>query len=44
MELHLKDKAAVIIGGSIEIGLAIAEGLANEGTHLLLCSKSKPTN
>jgi 3-oxoacyl-[acyl-carrier protein] reductase len=39
MELHLKDKVAVITGGSIGIGLAIAEGLANEGTHLLLVAR-----
>src|ERR1700675_15031 len=39
MELHLKDKVAVITGGSIGWGLAIAEGLANEGTHLLLVAR-----
>jgi 3-oxoacyl-[acyl-carrier protein] reductase len=39
MELHLKDKVAVITGGSIGIGLAIAEGLANEGTNLLLVAR-----
>ena len=39
MELHLKDKVAGITGGSIGIGLAIAEGLANEGTNLLLVAR-----
>ena len=39
MELHLKDKVAVITGGSIGIGLAIAEGLAKEGTNLLLVAR-----
>src|SRR5580704_164574 len=39
MELHLKDKVAVITGGSIGIGLAIAEGLGNEGTNLLLVAR-----
>src|ERR1700722_18667788 len=36
MELHLKDKVAVISGGSIGIGLGVAEGLAKEGTDLLV--------
>jgi hypothetical protein len=39
IKLHLKDKVAVISGGSIGIGLAIAEGLANEGTNLLLVAR-----
>jgi 3-oxoacyl-[acyl-carrier protein] reductase len=39
MELHLKDKVAVITGGSIGVGLAIAEGLANEGSNLLLVAR-----
>jgi NAD(P)-dependent dehydrogenase (short-subunit alcohol dehydrogenase family) len=39
MDLGLKDKVAVITGGSIGIGLAIAEGLAQEGVHLLLCAR-----
>jgi len=36
MNLGLKSKAAVITGGSVGIGLAVAEGLAAEGAHLLL--------
>jgi NAD(P)-dependent dehydrogenase (short-subunit alcohol dehydrogenase family) len=39
MDLELKDKVAVISGGSIGIGLAIAEGLAKEGVHLALCAR-----
>ena len=36
MDLELKDKVAVITGGSVGIGLAVAEGLAAEGVHLVL--------
>ena len=39
MDLGLKDKVAVITGGSIGIGLAIAEGLAAEGVHLVLAAR-----
>jgi NAD(P)-dependent dehydrogenase (short-subunit alcohol dehydrogenase family) len=39
MELGLKGKAAVITGGSVGIGLAIAEGLAAEGVDLLLAAR-----
>ena len=39
MDLQLKDKVAVITGGSIGIGLAIAEGLAAEGVHLVLAAR-----
>jgi NAD(P)-dependent dehydrogenase (short-subunit alcohol dehydrogenase family) len=39
MELGLKDKVAVITGGSVGIGLAIAEGLAAEGAHLVLAAR-----
>ncbi len=41
MELELKDKVAVITGGSKGIGLAIAEGLAKEGVHLALCARDE---
>jgi NAD(P)-dependent dehydrogenase (short-subunit alcohol dehydrogenase family) len=39
MDLGLKDKVAVITGGSVGIGLAIAKGLAAEGVHLALCAR-----
>jgi NAD(P)-dependent dehydrogenase (short-subunit alcohol dehydrogenase family) len=39
MELELKNKVAVITGGSNGIGLAIAKGLAKEGVHLALCAR-----
>lgn len=41
MDLGLKDKIAVISGGSVGIGLAIAEGLAQEGVHLALCARNE---
>lgn len=40
MDLQLKDKVAVISGGSIGIGLAIAKALAEEGVHLALCARN----
>src|ERR1700731_1045514 len=39
MDLELKDKVAVITGGSVGIGLAVAEGLAAEGVHLVLAAR-----
>jgi NAD(P)-dependent dehydrogenase (short-subunit alcohol dehydrogenase family) len=39
MDLDLKDKIAVITGGSQGIGLAVAQGLAAEGVHIALCSR-----
>ena len=41
MDLELKDKVAVITGGSVGIGLAVAEGLAQEGVHLALCARNE---
>jgi NAD(P)-dependent dehydrogenase (short-subunit alcohol dehydrogenase family) len=41
MDLELKDKVAVITGGSVGIGLAVAHGLAKEGAHVLLCARDE---
>src|SRR5215207_4333258 len=41
MDLELKDKVAAVTGGSLGIGLAIAEGLAKEGVHLALCARNE---
>ncbi len=41
MDLGLKDKVAVITGGSVGIGLAVAQALAQEGVHLALCARSE---
>ena len=39
MDLGLKDKVAMITGGSIGIGLAVAQALAREGVQLVLCAR-----
>jgi NADP-dependent 3-hydroxy acid dehydrogenase YdfG len=39
MDLELKNKVAVITGGSVGIGLAVAEGLAAEGVNLVLAAR-----
>jgi NAD(P)-dependent dehydrogenase (short-subunit alcohol dehydrogenase family) len=41
VDLELKDKVAVITGGSVGIGLAVARALASEGVHLLLCARDE---
>ncbi|KQV80042.1 SDR family oxidoreductase [Rhizobium sp. Root1220] len=39
MDLGLRGKCAVITGGSVGIGLAIAEGLAKEGADVVLAAR-----
>jgi 3-oxoacyl-[acyl-carrier protein] reductase len=39
MDLGLKGKVAVITGGSVGIGLAVAQGLAAEGVDVLLAAR-----
>ena len=39
MDLGLRGKVAVITGGSVGIGLAVAEGLAAEGAHVVLAAR-----
>ncbi|HEV7283487.1 MAG TPA: SDR family NAD(P)-dependent oxidoreductase, partial [Kaistia sp.] len=39
MDLGLRDKVAVITGGSIGIGLAVAKGFAAEGAHVVIAAR-----
>jgi 3-oxoacyl-[acyl-carrier protein] reductase len=41
MDLGLKDKVAVVTGGSAGIGLAAAQGLAKEGVHVVVCARDE---
>jgi NAD(P)-dependent dehydrogenase (short-subunit alcohol dehydrogenase family) len=41
VDLGLKNKVAVITGGSQGIGLAVAEGLAQEGVNIALCARNE---
>src|ERR1700729_2477451 len=40
MDLGLEDKVAVITGGSVGIGLAVAKGLADEGARVVIAARS----
>ncbi len=41
MDLQLRDKVAVITGGSVGIGLAVANALAEEGVNLVLAARNE---
>ncbi len=41
MDMGLTDKIAVITGASIGIGLAVAEGLAAEGAHIVMAARGR---
>ena len=40
MDLGLKNKVAVITGGSVGIGLAVAKGFAAEGAHVTITARN----
>jgi len=42
MDLMLKGKVAIVGGASKGLGRACADALAGEGTHLAICSRSRP--
>lgn len=39
MDLSLRGKVAIVTGGSVGIGLAVAEGLAAEGAHIAIAAR-----
>src|SRR5512138_3202070 len=41
MDMGLRGKVAVISGGSVGIGLAVAQALAQEGVHVALCARGE---
>lgn len=40
MDLELNDKISFITGGSVGIGLAVAEKLAGEGVNVTICARN----
>jgi len=44
MDLGLKEKKAIVTGGSRGIGRTICELLAEEGCDLALCARGKPAS
>jgi 3-oxoacyl-[acyl-carrier protein] reductase len=43
MDLGLRDKLALVTGGSRGIGLRIARALADEGSHVTICGRTRET-
>ncbi len=41
MDLRLKDKVSLVAGSSKGLGKAVAEGLAAEGSHIMLCARTE---
>ncbi|MCH8277196.1 MAG: SDR family NAD(P)-dependent oxidoreductase, partial [Bacteroidetes bacterium] len=41
MDLKLQEKVAIITGASRGIGRGIAQSLANEGCHLVICARGE---
>src|SRR5262249_18988183 len=41
MDLKLKDRKAIVTGGSKGIGRAIADALADEGCHVAICARDE---
>jgi NAD(P)-dependent dehydrogenase (short-subunit alcohol dehydrogenase family) len=39
MDMQLKGKCALVTGGSVGIGLAVARALAEEGVHVAICAR-----
>ena len=44
MDLELSGKAAIITGGSVGIGKAIAKELGKEGVDLVICARAQSSS